>query len=66
LESYEPAVKGAEAPDPSGKVNIITPKSGVQAAATLGAGLSAVELNRALKASKVFAVSGAARECSCL
>ena len=62
LESFEPTAEGAETPDPSGKVNVITPKPGVQTAATLGAGLSAVELNRALKASKVFAVSGAARE----
>jgi FAD/FMN-containing dehydrogenase len=62
LDSFAPTTQGAQAPDPSGKVNVITPKPGVQAAATLGAGLSAVELNKALKASKVFAVSGAARE----
>jgi hypothetical protein len=62
LETFNATTKGAQAPDPSGKVNVITPpKPGAQAAVTLGAGLSAMELNKALKASKVFAVSGAAR-----
>jgi hypothetical protein len=62
LETFEPTMQGASSPDPSGKVNVITPKPGVQPAATLGAGLSAVELNKSLKASKVFAISGTARE----
>jgi FAD/FMN-containing dehydrogenase len=60
LETFNPTTQGAQAPDPSGKVNVITPRPDAQAAATLGAGLSGMELNKALKASKVFAVSGAA------
>jgi FAD/FMN-containing dehydrogenase len=62
LESFQPTEQGQPDPDPSGKVNGITPIPGTQAAATFGPGLSAVELNQALKASKVFAISGAARK----
>jgi hypothetical protein len=63
-ESFEPTVEGSPAPDASGKVNVVDPKPGLRAAATFGAGLSAAELNVALKASKLFAVSGAARKSS--
>jgi FAD/FMN-containing dehydrogenase len=55
LESFKPTTKGAESPKTS-KANIITPKPGVQAAATIGPAVSTQQLNDALSPSKLLSM----------
>jgi FAD/FMN-containing dehydrogenase len=55
LESFTPTPKGAESPK-SNKANIITPKLGVQAAATIGPAVSTQQLNDGLSSSKLLSM----------
>jgi hypothetical protein len=57
LEEFVPTAQGAESP--KGKINVITPKPGKQAAVTIGVGLSTQKLNNALDPSKLVTVGAA-------
>jgi FAD/FMN-containing dehydrogenase len=58
-ESYTPTLEGVPDVAWDQKPNVITPKEGVQAAATFGPGVLGQPLNSALNPSKLFAVTGA-------
>jgi hypothetical protein len=55
-EEFTPTAQGAPKP---GKVNVIVPKAGKQAAVTIGVGLSTQKLNDALSPSKLVTVGAA-------
>jgi FAD/FMN-containing dehydrogenase len=59
LQSYTPTPKGVPSVSAGQTANVITPKAGVQAAATVGGGTPGQFLNNALSKSKLFAIGGA-------
>lgn len=57
LAGFTPSRSGAQAPLPS--ANVLTPRAGVTAAVTFGAGVSTQQLNDALAPSKLFTIGAA-------
>lgn len=59
LESFNPTPQGAEPVTYKTVSNVIKPVAGKQAAATIGGGINIDDLNKALKASGLYAIGAA-------